>query len=58
MNSIRALSGFRLISRFVLARSWIATVAASFVTFYALDMVATSAGNSVRLRTGYHSRNC
>jgi hypothetical protein len=37
-------SGFRLISRFVRARSWIATLAASFVTFYALDMVATGAG--------------
>jgi hypothetical protein len=37
-------SGFRLISRFVRARSWIATVAASLVTFYALDIVATSAG--------------
>ena len=44
MNSISAQSSFRLISRFVRARSWIATVAASFVTFYALDMVATGAG--------------
>ena len=32
------------ISRFVRARTWIATVAASLVTFYALDMVATGAG--------------
>jgi hypothetical protein len=44
MSSISAQSGFRLISRFIRARSWIATVSASFVTFYALDMVATGAG--------------
>jgi hypothetical protein len=36
--------GLGSISRFVRARSWIATVAASFITFYALDIVATGAG--------------
>jgi hypothetical protein len=44
MRGTGTQSGFRHISRFVRARSWIATVAASFVTFYALDFVATAAG--------------
>ena len=44
MGSSTASSSFRQLSRFVRARSWIATVAASFVTFYALDFVATAAG--------------
>jgi hypothetical protein len=44
MGGTVAQSGFRHISRFVRARTWIATVAASLVTFYALDIVATSAG--------------
>lgn len=44
MDRIVAQSGFRHLSRFVRARSWIATLTASFVTFYALDMVATGAG--------------
>jgi hypothetical protein len=37
-------SGFRHVSRFVRARSWVATIAASFVTFYGLDLIATGAG--------------
>jgi hypothetical protein len=44
MGPLGARSGFRHVSKFVRARSWVTTVAASIVTFYGLDMVATGAG--------------
>jgi hypothetical protein len=44
MGDRNALSGLRHISRLVHARAWAATIAASIITTYALDFVATSAG--------------
>jgi hypothetical protein len=44
MGDTNAQAGFRHVLRLVRARSWIVTAAASFVTFYGLDVVATGAG--------------
>ncbi|WP_162916485.1 hypothetical protein [Dongia deserti] len=44
MSGKNALSGLQGVSRFGRGRTWLATIAASIVTAYALEIVATGAG--------------